>query len=252
MTLDVVTFKWNKPGYRSTYLGEHVNIMANMVARQYAGAHRFTCITDDPTGIDQNKVRVLRLWEQFGDIPSPHGGNNPSCYRRLRLWSEEMREYFPGKVLQIDLDMVLVGDMRPLWDRPEPCVLWADNLNKTSPYNGAMQLITPGAYPVWESFKTNPHAAIAAARKAGYFGSDQAQLALWLGPNMPRWRSEDGAYSWRVHIRKPPIGQAHLPFRPSPNCKTDLPTGARCVNFHGIDDPATVAPHVDWVRKNYQ
>lgn len=252
MTLDVVTFKWSKPGYRSTYTGEHVNIMANMVRRQYDRPHRFTCITDDPTGIDQSKVRVIPLWSEFGDLPSPHGGNNPSCFRRLRLWSEEVRDLFPGKVLQIDLDMVLVADVSPLWDRPEPCVLWADNLNPTSPYNGAMQLITPGAYPVWENFKANPQAAIATARNKRFFGSDQAQLALWLGPDMPRWRTADGAFSWRVHIRKPPIGHAHLPFVPHRNCKSDLPEGARCVNFHGIDDPATVAPHVPWVKEFYR
>lgn len=248
--LDVVCFKWKSPlGYRSKFNAGNVNIMRNMVERNYPHAHRFTCITDDAEGIDP-RVRVLRLWDQFKDTPSPHGGNNPSCFRRLRLWSEEMREYFPGKVLQIDLDMLLVADVSSLWNRPEPCVLWADNLNPTSPYNGAMQLITPGLHPVWENFKAYPDNAIKSARGKGYFGSDQAQLALWLGPDMPRWTAADGAVSWRVHCRKTPLGQAHLRY--DGRCEASLPSGAKLVNFHGVDDPETVAPFVPWVRENYR
>jgi len=251
--LDVVTFKWSKPGYRSTYTGEHVNIMERMTRRHYDAPYRFTCVTDDATGIDQTRVRVVPLWDDFRDMPSPHGGNNPSCFRRLKLYSHEARQWFGPRILQIDLDMVLVSDVRPLWDRPEPeGVLWADNLNPTSPYNGAMQLIAPGVHDVWERFKADPAACIELARKSRFFGSDQAQLALHLGPNMPRWRVSDGAVSWRVHIRQTPRGEAHIPFRPDVDCVSDLPAGARCVNFHGIDEPYRVAPFVPWVAENYK
>ncbi len=249
--LDVVTFKWGKPGYRSEFTGEHVNIMARMVRRHYRGPVRFNCVTDDPTGVDPLLCRVIRLWDDFADVPSPHGGNNPSCFRRLKLWSNEVKHLFPGRVLQIDLDMVIVGDVTPLWDRPEPCVLWADNLNPTSPYNGAMQLITPGEHPVWECFKADPDLAISRARQARYFGSDQAQLALWLGPYMPRWTAKDGAVSWRVHCRKTPPGVAHIPFSGS-TADAPLPPLARVVNFHGIDDPWAVADKVAWVAEHYR
>lgn len=248
--LDVVCFKWDRPGYRSEFTGEHVNTMRRMVQRRYKAEHRFTCITDNPAGID-SQTRVLPLWDDFKDMPSPHGGNNPSCFRRLKLYSEWARMMIGPRILQIDLDMVLVDDVRPLWDRPEAeGVLWADNLNPTSPYNGAMQLITPGLHPVWECFKADPASAMMRARGKGYFGSDQAQLALWL-PEMPRWTATDGAISWRVHCRKTPRGEAHLPFAGS-TADTPLPDGARVVNFHGIDDPWTVAPRVDWVAENYQ
>ena len=234
--LDICCFKWSKPGYRSEFGAYQVNTLRSMVARHYPAPHRFNCITDDPAGIDGD-IRVIPLWDDFKDRPSPHGGNNPSCFRRLRLWSADVRDLFPGKVLQIDLDMVLVDDVRPLWDRPEPCVLWADNLNPTSPYNGAMQLITPGEHPVWECFKADPDAAIKRASAAGYFGSDQAQLALWLGPNMPRWRAEDGAVSWRVHCN-----YGLLP----------LPSGAKVVNFHGIDDPWNPRRKPAWIKEHYR
>lgn len=248
--LEVVTFKWAKPGYRSTYGPEHVNTMYNMVRRHYAEPFRFTCVTDNPKGID-DRVRCVELWDDFKDMPSPHGEANPSCFRRLKLYSDWARTSFGPRILQIDLDMVLVDDVRSLWNRPErEGVLWADNLNPTSPYNGAMQLITPGLHPVWECFKADPQSAITRARASRFFGSDQAQLALWLGPNMPRWTAADGAVSWRVHCRQTPPGQAHM--RWSPDCKSDLPSGAKVVNFHGLDDPDSLVGRVDWITENYR
>jgi hypothetical protein len=247
--LDVVTFKWSKPGYRTPFTAEHVNTLYSMVARNYPHPFRMTCVTDDPDGID-NRIRCIELWDDFAHLQNPHGDKNPSCFRRLKLWSHWARYAIGPRIVQLDLDMVIVGDMSPLWNRPEDTVLWADNLNRTSPYNGAMQLITPGAHPVYECFKADPASAIARARRAGFFGSDQAQLALWLGPNMPRWTKDDGALSWRVHIRKTPLGQAHLPA--APNCVADLPSGAKIVNFHGIDDPSAVAAFVPWVREHYR
>lgn len=249
MTLDIVTFKWERKGYRSTFTHEHVNIMRNMIERNYPHPHRLTCITDNPDGID-NRVRCIQLWDDFANTPSPHGPANPSCFRRLKLWDKWAHDAIGPRILQIDLDMVLVDDVSSLWNRPESCVLWADNLNPTSPYNGAMQLITPGEFPVWGNFKAYPDNAIASARAKGYFGSDQAQLALWLGKDMPRWTAADGAISWRVHVRKTPPGHAHLRY--DGRCDASLPIGAKVCNFHGLDDPETVAPLVPWVREHYR
>lgn len=248
--LDVVTFKWSTPGYRSEFTGEHVNTLASMVRRNYHKPVRVTCVTDDPTGIDA-RVRVLPLWDDHAQLKSPHGGNNPACYRRLKLWSPEARDLIGERILCIDLDMVLTGDVTPLWDRPEDVVLWKDNLNPTTPYNGAMQLIRAGSRPrVWEDF--NPATSPALARKAGFFGSDQAWLCYALGPGEARWGTEHGAYSWRVHIRQTPNGQAHIPYTPGRDCAKALPDGAKCVNFHGVDSPWTLAPHVGWIAEHYK
>lgn len=246
--LDIVTFKWRKPGYRSLFTADHVNTMRSMVARNYPHAHRFTCITDDPAGIDP-RVRVIPLWDQHANLPSPHGGNNPSCYRRLALYAPEARELIGERIVCIDLDMVITGDMSPLWNRPEDVVLWRDQLNPTTPYNGAMQLIRAGSRPdVWETF--DPVESPKRARAKGYFGSDQAHLAYVLGPDVPRWGREDGAYSWRVHLRKTPYGRAHIPFAANEPCA--LPENARIVNFHGVDDPWTLTDRVSWIAEHYR
>lgn len=250
--LDIVTFMW-KPaeGYRSKYRPGHVNTLRSMIARNYPHPHRVNVVTDTPSRLIDPRVRVVPLWDTFKELKSPHGGNNPACYRRLLLWGAEAAETFGPRILSIDLDMVLTGDVSSLWNRPEPCVMWADNLNPTTPYNGAMQLITPGAFPdVLDKF--DPTTSPARARSKGYFGSDQAWLCYALGPGQARWRKEDGAVSWRVHCRQTRYGLAHLPFDPQRDCAPDLPSGAKVVNFHGVDDPWTVAPVVPWVAEHYR
>lgn len=232
--LDVVTFKWNRPGYRSTFTAEHVNTLHRMVARHYHKPFRFNCVTDDPAGLHPD-IRYIPMWDHFTHLASPHRGNNPACYRRLFLWSTEAQRYFPGKVLCIDLDMVIVDDVTPLWDRAEPIILWADQLNPTTPYNGAMQLITPGLRSdVFDTF--NPAESPLLALRCGYFGTDQAWISYVLGPDYPRWNREHGALSWRIHCKK----------------TAQLPEGARIVNFHGAEDPWALISRVPWIAEHYR
>lgn len=238
-TLNVVTFLWKpKPGYRSAFTFEHVNKLYRMVKRHYADPLRFHLITDaqDRVGLDEH-VYVTPLWRDYADVPHPHGTHNPSCYRRLRLYSNWARDYFGPRIVQLDLDMVVVGDLRPLWNRPDPFVFWADQLNPHGRINGAMQLITPGARDeIWSRF--DPETARVVGRERGKWGSDQG----WLAHNFPEgtygtWGTADGAFSWRVHC-KPKGGQ--------------LPDGARIVNFHGLEDPWVLAGSVDWIREAYK
>jgi len=101
--LSVVTCKWTpRSGYRSQYGPETVNTLQRMVARWYPDPHRFVCVTDDPTGIDSS-VSVLPLWPDFADLPSPHGGKNPSCYRRLKLYAPEMADLIGQRFVALDL-----------------------------------------------------------------------------------------------------------------------------------------------------
>ena len=234
MSLSVVTFKWDKPGYRSKFTSEHVNTLYSMIKRNYPHPFTLTCITDNPAGID-SRIRVLPLWDTFAAVPSPHRGNNPSCFRRLRLWSTEMRDLIGPRILQIDLDMVICADPSPLWNRREDIVLWADKLNPTTPYNGAMQLFTAGTRPdVYETF--DPSTSPKLANSHGYWGTDQAWISYVLGPGEARWTQADGALSWRVH------------------CKmyAQFPPQARIVNFHGAEDPWTVANRIPCVSEHYR
>lgn len=194
--LSVVCWRWTPPnGYRSTYAPETVNVLRRMVARHYHRPHRFVCVTDDAAGLDP-EVHVVPLWPDHATVPSPHGGHNPSCYRRLKAFAPEARELLGERFVSIDLDTVIVGDLAPLWDRPEDFVIWGET-DPRSFYNGSMFLMTAGTRrQVWDRF--DPTSSPREAKAAGRFGSDQGWISYVLGPGEAIWGRQDGVYSFRA------------------------------------------------------
>lgn len=234
--LNVVCFRWAPPsGYRSTFGPETVNVLKRMVARNYDQPHTFTCVTDDPTGIDPD-VRIVPLWTDFADVPSPHGAHNPSCYRRLRAFAPDIAPVLGDRFVCIDLDTVITGDLSPLFDRQEDFIIWGET-DKRSFYNGSMFMLRAGARPqVWTDF--DPAHSPQQAKAAGKFGSDQGWISYRLGKGEATWGRKDGVYSYRVHLR-PQNGK--------------LPKDARLVNFHGREDPwSRQIQKLGWVRECYQ
>jgi hypothetical protein len=234
--LTVVTWLWKPaPGYRSQFRAEHVNVLRSMVARHYQAPHDFACVTDMPHGLHPG-VRVVPAWNDFAGVPSPHGGRNPSCYRRLRAFAPDVAAQLGARFVSLDLDTVVTGDLGPVWDRPEDFVIWGET-NPRSYYNGSMWLLTAGARAqVWQRF--NPRTSPGEALAAGKFGSDQGWLSHCLGPGEATWTVRDGVYSFGVHLQ-PKAGA--------------LPADARIVMFHGSTDPwSPGAQKLDWVRREYR
>lgn len=234
--LTVVCFKWKPPGgYRSTFDAEAVNTLAAMVARHYQRPHRVICVTDDAEGIHQD-VGIVPLWDDFARVPSPHGPGNPSCYRRLRMFSAEAGQIFGPRFVSLDLDCVITGDLRPIFDRPEDIVLWGDT-HPTTYYNGSLILQAAGARrQVWDLF--DPVQSPRLALQAQQFGSDQGWIGACLGPHEAKFTQADGVYSYRNHIRR------HA---------DRLPKDARLVVFHGHVDPwDQKAQRLAWVREHYR
>lgn len=237
--LTVVCWKW-KPiaGYRSEFGPETVNVLRRMVARHYRSDFRFLCVTDDASGIDP-EIEVRRLWNDFAHVPPPQGRKNPSCYRRLRAFAPDIASIFGERFVSIDLDTVIVGDLAPIFDRPEPFVIWGDT-NPTTYYNGGLFLMTAGARPqVWEQF--DPETSPMRAKAAGHFGSDQGWISYCLGPGEAKFSKTDGVYSFRNDIA-------------SPRGPRPLPEGARLISFHGNHDPWSMRVQAEypWVRASWQ
>lgn len=221
--LSIVCWRWG-----DKYTAEHVNALRRMVERWYPAPHYFMCVTDDDQGLDDGIICIPDRadWQH---LPSPHGGNAPSCYRRLRMFSPHETLEFGPRLVSLDLDCVIVGDMRPLWDRPDDVVLWRDPMYPNQA-NGSMLLLKTGSRPdVWTGFDPNRSPQI--AKDAGFRGSDQAWLSFCL-QGSPRWTRADGVYSFRV------------------DCKAGLPKGARVVFFHGRVKPWDVSDA--WVKENYR
>lgn len=234
----ILCWKWKpREGYRSTYGPETVNTLFAMVRRHYPHPCRFICVTDDANGIDP-RVDVIPAWNDYATVPSPHGGKNPSCYRRLRMFHPDAAQWFGERFVSLDLDVVITADLTPLWHRPEPIVLWGDtNPQPGSHYNGSMILLTAGSRPkVWTEFDpaTTPQKTL----RARCWGSDQGWLSYCLGGGEAKWGKSDGVYSFRNHMK----GHPHR-----------LPENARLIIWHGAHDPwSAYGQQIPWVREHYR
>lgn len=246
--LTVVCFLWRQEGYH-VFLPEHVNVLASAVARNYQRPHRFVCVTDETEGFSPAVERVEPWWDRRLDLvknPSK-AGVGPNCYRRLALWRSDAGERLGGaeRIVSLDIDTVVTGDLAPLWDRPEPIVLWRDPLFPAKLFNGSMVLLTPGARPdIWSDFI--PGSSPALTRDNGYFGSDQAWISYKINGDAAAWAREDGVYSFRLLGRKTLDRTVYRTMPPL----AGLPVNARIVMFHGDTKPwdAAVRTRYPWIE----
>jgi hypothetical protein len=220
--LTFVAYKWRQPGLRTVYTAEHVNRWAHQVRLGYRGPARFVCITDDGEGI-QPGIDVVPLWDDCAELANPNGVKFPNCHRRLRMWGSDAHDLihaeYGARVVLMDLDCTVVGDLTPLFDRPEDVVLWRDpGHNQGQPYNGGFIMLRLGSRPhVWDAFAGAE--SIRRAATLGYRGSDQAWLALALGHGEATWTPADGVLSYRRDAAR------------------GVPEHARIIMHHGLPKP---------------
>jgi hypothetical protein len=235
--ISVVCFKWRpKEGYRSKYSGHQVNVLRNMVARHYPEPHRFICVTDDAEGIDEG-VEIVPLWDDHADVPNPSFADGPSCYRRLKVFSPGIGDVLGERFVCIDLDVVIVDDLRPIFNRTEDFIGWRNPVAQW-PLNGSLFMMNAGARPqVWETF--DPYVSPALSHGANMRGSDQGWMSYVLGWNEAMLGPADGVVSYQKEVRRN-LGK--------------LPRGARIVVFWGRTDPwSPVAQRqAAWIREHYR
>lgn len=237
--LSFVTWLWASQSgdHRYNFDATCVNTLFKMVDRHYAAPHRNICVTNLPKGIDSS-IEIVKDREDFAGVGNPNGWHNPICYRRLRAFAPDARAFFGERLVSLDLDMVITGDLRPLFDRPEDFVVWGQSdFPRRQFCNGSLWMLQTGAHTdVWTDFdpRMSPHVA----KRAGCKGSDQGWLSYKLGKTAATWGEQDGVYSYRVHC--------------APR-KNQLPQNARVVAFHGARKPWHVGINeIDWVREFYQ
>lgn len=230
-----VTFKWNSDSYRIKYESHHVNILEAMVRRHYAGQMRFVCVTDDASGITGE---TFPLWTDCAELVNASGEHLPSCYRRLKLFDPQTQAALgiePGdRLVSLDLDTVIAGDLTPLFDRPEPFVGWAVlGSHHARVFNGSMWMLRAGEHAdVWTSF--DPDASPRMAREARYLGSDQAWMSMML-KGAAGWTTTDGVASYPRDVER----------------LDELPDGVRVVMFHGFNKPWSRRAR-PWVGQHYR
>lgn len=228
---------WIWGGGTRQYTPGHVNVLARMFKRHLTEPHRFVCVTDETEGFDKG-VEVFPTPKKAvdaGRFKSPEGVRFPSCYRRLWMFSEGAK-VLGDRILLIDVDLVVLKDVSPIFDLTDDFVGWRPyrDWGAQMRYGGGIYLLTPGTRTkVWDRFREHPQQAINSARAAGFRGSDQAWLSYALGPKEPHWPKGAGIYS----------------IRDFPKTPTAPPADARLVQFNGPVKPWN-SPLM-WARQNW-
>jgi hypothetical protein len=227
--IDIVTFKWEQKGFRNKYTAEHVNRLAEMVKRNVTLPYRFVCVTDNPAGI-RDDVTIVPLWEN----PAPQYGTEkrPNCFARLKMFSEEAKTQFSERIMWLDLDAPIVGNIDHIVRERADFKIWYVD-KEVSPCNGSLVTHRLGTRTdIWTKFNPkNIHPEEGYQNSTGHIGSDQAWIAQNLTPKDVFYGQVDGVYSYRCHIKGKP-----------------LPPEAKIVFFHG-DDKAEDLLEVGWIRR---
>ena len=240
--LHIVLWKWNQPGFRETYTHDHVNALAKAVRKHINGTpHRIVCVTDDAGKIDES-VDVHPLWKDHNTTPNASGARFPSCYRRLKLFDpqtqREMKIAKDDRVMSLDLDTLITGDLKPIVTRKERFVGWAvRGTRHIRVFNGSMFMFSAGDFQeIWSTF--NPLTSPTKALTSGYFGSDQG----WLSLNLSQRTDCAG---W--HFPQVASFPRELQRRPA------LPNGVTIACFHGKKKPwhADVQREAPWIKQHY-
>lgn len=217
--ITVVCWKWGKK-----YSTKHVAKLQSMLRRHLTLPHRIVCLTDKPNELPVGVIPAK--------LPAPPK-NDTKCLRRMWLYSAEAAR-LGDRLLQIDLDVVIVDNIDDIVGRPEPFVIWKGDSNTVHgwAYNATLMLQTPGAKRyVWDRFIANPVGVMAAADADGWWAkvnSDQAAATYLMKDDhdVATWTQADGIYAYRVFAGKHgERGQT-------------LPEGAKIVSFHGPRDPS--------------
>lgn len=160
------------------------------------------------------------------------------CFVRLRMFSRQFQKFYciaPGtRLVCLDLDVIVTGQLAPLFDRKESFViLGGANAANPCPFNGSVMMLRVGEHPeVWDEFN------LERARKIPFyeFPDDQGWLHHML-PNAATWKcgSASGIYAFR---------------KPGWPKDDKLPRDARLVAFPGKRDPAQFL-HVPWIKEHW-
>jgi hypothetical protein len=153
--------------------------------------HEMIVITNE-LGPFSPEIRVVPLWPELKDA----GG----CFRRLKIFSKEMKDLIGKRFVSIDLDVVLVDDVTPIFDRDEKFIIWGEHFRKT-PYCGSLFMMNAGCYPeIWESFNVKCYPSN--HRQMWPYGTDQDHICSCLYPDVPMWTMDDGIHNFNYTIRK--------------------------------------------------
>ena len=217
--LSVVTYLWSgSPGGKyTTYRSDDVRRLQRMVAKHLTIEHRFIVVTDQTGSFsDDSDIHAVPIdWKTH--VPG-------TCFVRLFTFSPMAEKVLGERILQLDLDTLIVGNLDSIVDREEDLVLWRNPrkwaltfpevgyAKKLAWFNASVILLKARSWQIiWRNFKANDPGA----------KDDQYLISDYVGKDSSYWDQSHGVY------RLAPIRRKHLGVFES------LPENASIVNFPG-------------------
>lgn len=191
--VSLVTWMWEDKHHDRKFLPEYYNILFAMLSRHITLPEwRLVVIGDSAKGLDSGIHFEPLPATKAVPVRNPFGARFPSCYQRLWLFSEEAKR-LGQRVINIDVDAVIVGNIDHLLSRTENFVGWTDPQFKWKKIAGGLYSLATGTHTqVWDDF--DPVTSPEVAKKTGNFGSDQGWMSHKLYPPEGRYSRSDGAY----------------------------------------------------------
>lgn len=234
--ITVACYLWYDPKGKcnTTYLydAHHVQLLKSMVDRHLSIPHRFVCITDRaPSALPG--VEVVPIDMRY-HVPGTR-------FVKLMTFRPDVDEVIGERILQLDLDTVITGNIDSIASRTEDLVLWRNpnfGVRRRARYNTSIVLLRAGSRPeLWKDFdvkKMPPKLH----KLTG--GTDQAWVSYRADSDEAHWTDRDGIYgAGRLHDIVPGV-------------RSELPANARIVFFPGKREPGmeeTQKRH-PWIREH--
>lgn len=212
----ILCIKWG-----TRYGPEYVNRIHAMVERNITPPFQVVCFTDDMQGI-RKEVRCFDLPELGCPVPT----NAPGKWSKVRLWSRELHD-LKGPALFVDLDVVITGDLDPLFSHgnPDDVILarnWVKPLERLGQTSVFRFPIGGHAY-LLEDFRKDPEGI------AGRYQFEQRYVTRHVRGGIKFWPR-----GWVSHFRMDCLGPWPLRYLRPPR----LPRNTRIVIFPGVPDPS--------------
>ncbi len=223
----VLCMKWGK-----AYSADYVNILYRAVSANLEQPFRFICLTDDDNGLDRS-IEAYPLPDMgLTTERLKNGGWQKLCMFAPTLYQIE------GRVLFLDLDIVIVGALDVFFDNSSPLTMirewpkfWHRVLMRQDQAGGNSSVLAfdiGTQTQIYHAFMADSAAAFANFRNEQRFLAAHAQgLIYW---------SKGLCLSFKADLMHfPPLNFLRRPRA--------LPSNARIVAFHGWPLPQDVCSH---------
>jgi len=236
--LPIILWSWG-----NKFPDQYLQRTMDMVKRFLRAPHRFVVISDSKETREhfKDQAQVVPLWSELRA--------EGKCLVRLKCFDPSFRQIIPEpRWAWLDIDMVAVDDITPIFTRTEPFLMSGVEL-PPQPVNGSLVIADHGVAPeIYTEYSRARWQANVKGRGLRYGGSDQAWIAIKANDKITKITRDDGLFCYRDDIRPrnewayESWVQRNLigPLKHEPT-GGPLPSGARLIQMNG--------PHSPWLPR---